>query len=114
MRSFEIAIALAQQALEALRAAPFALIAKEDAKENSVEYDLSTSSSGPGKVDLLEPEFRLGNVNYERKVEITTIPPTLKGGTPVGLKHVKVTVKWTPPDGETTTYEITTTISNIN
>ncbi len=114
MRNKEIAIALAQQAVEALRASPYDLLDdadQSDMKERSIEYDLNTSS---GLSDLLEPAFNAGGVKYERKVEVTNVPPVQSEGTPICLKHIRVQVKWTTPDGEKLNYEITTAISNFN
>lgn len=112
MRDYEIAIALARQAIEVLRAAPFELIDEEDAAENSSEYDLNNSS---GPEDLLQPEFNVNNIKYTRKVEVKNVPSPDPAGTPLGLKHVKVTVLWTTIDGkEVPPYEITTTIANMN
>ena len=114
MRNKEIAIALAQQAVEALRASPFGLLDdadQPDSKERSVEYDLNNSS---GLTDLLEPAFNAGGVKYNRLVEVTDVPPVNGEGTPICLKHVRVLVQWAPPDGEKLSYEITTAISNFN
>jgi len=111
MRNYEIAIALAQQAIEVLRAAPFCLIDDEDAKEKSVETDLNTSK---GDNDILEPTYSTGGVKYERKVEVTNVPPLIKDGTPVNLKHVRVIVKWVTPDNDKANYEVTTTIADLN
>jgi len=118
-RDYEIAIALAQQAIDALRAAPFATIDDADSKKaggsgsyESVETDLNNDN---GKNDLLKPKFILGNVTYERNVEVCDVEPKNKKGPPLGLKYVKVTVTWKTPDGEEIQpYEITTTIADLN
>ncbi|RCK80889.1 MAG: hypothetical protein OZSIB_2777 [Candidatus Ozemobacter sibiricus] len=113
-RTFEIAIGLAQQAVEALRAAPFELIDDADAPGHSVEEDLNTANGG---TDLYEPVFISNNVRYERKVEVENVPPAndVKGATPVGLKAVRVTVKWKgPEDDAPEPFVITTTIANLN
>jgi len=111
MRNYEIAITLAQQAIEVLRAAPFQTIDDADAGRDSVESDLNSQN---GSSDLLEPTHQAGSIKYDRKVEVTDIPPMEKDGTPPGLKHVKVSVSWTPPDEEKITYELTSTIADTN
>jgi len=113
-RTYETAIGLAQQAVEVLRAAPFVTIDDEDAPGRSVEEDLNTSN---GENDLLEPVFISNNIKYERKVEVVNVPPAnnVKGATPVGLKAVRVTVKWKGTEDEhAEPYIITTTIANLN
>lgn len=113
-RTYEIAIGLAQQAVEVLRAAPFYVIDDQDAPGRSVEEDLNTSS---GDNDFLEPVFISNNVRYERKVEVVNVPPenSAEGATPVGLKAIRVTVKWKGPEDEhAEPYIITSTIANLN
>ena len=109
MREYEIAIALAQQAIEALRAARFDLLDDADAGELSVETDFNTAK---GVHDLFEPMFMSGEVRYDRSVLVEDFPAAETDGTPPGLKYVKVTVKWAAPDGERLAYEVTTTVAN--
>ena len=111
MRSFETAVALAQQAIELMRASPYDQLDDADAKDNSVEYDLNNSNNG---IDLMEPTFNAGSIKYTRKVEVTNVPGANSDGTPIKLKLVKVSVKWVTPDGDHVPYEITTTISDLN
>lgn len=112
MRDYEIAIALARQAIEVLRSAPFELIDDADAGPDSIEHDLNT---GSGDGDLLEPEFTVNMIRYERSVEVLNVEPIEEDGIPPGLKYVKVIVHWQAPDGtEIVPYEIVTTISNLN
>jgi prepilin-type N-terminal cleavage/methylation domain-containing protein len=112
MRDWEIAISLAQQAVEVLRASPFALLDDEDAGENSAERDLNHDA---GPRDLLKPTFVVNGITYQRTVEVTNVAPPDPKGTPIGLKYVKISVKWKPPDGENIPpYEIITTIADIN
>jgi hypothetical protein len=112
MRNYEIAIALAQQAIEAVRAVPFDLIDEDDAGQDSIEADLN--NAGGNESDLFLPSFQTNMVKYERKVEITAVPPQVEDGTPVRLKHVRVTVNWQPPDGDSLSYEISTLVSDVN
>lgn len=112
LRNSEIAVALAQQAIEACRGAPFALLDDADARENSLEYDFNNSHSG---IDLYEPNFVSGQVKYDRKVEVVDVQPVISGGTPLGLKHVTVKVQLTLQNGEKPSpLIVTATISNLN
>lgn len=111
MRNYELAVSLAQQAIEAVRAAPFELLDDADAGAKSVETDFNTLNAG---VDLFKPSFNTNSIRYNRLLEIDDIPPKVKDGTPVRLKLVRVVVSWKPPEGDKVTYEITTTVSDIN
>ncbi|MBI3038730.1 type II secretion system protein [bacterium] len=111
MKDNEIAVALAQQAIEVLRSAPFSTIDDADAKEVSVEKDLNSSL---GKFDLYDPKFMAGPVNFDRSVEVIDVPSAPNIETPLGLKFVRVIVKWVSPEGGNLSYELTTTIANLN
>ena len=111
MRDYEIAIALAQQAVEVLRAAPFSTIDDADFGKGSLETDLNTDN---GQGDTFGPEFVSGVTTYRRTVEVTEVPNVIENAK-LHLKHVKVSVKWQPPDGgDVPPYEITTTIADLN
>ncbi len=119
MRDYEIAIVLAQQAIDILRAAPFDTIDDKDedkfekgSKFKSVERDLMTKE---GENDPLVPIFEAGNIKYERNVEVLDVPPAEKDGPSPGLKHVRVSVSWKSPEGEyVPPFEITTMITDLN
>jgi prepilin-type N-terminal cleavage/methylation domain-containing protein len=111
MRNYELAIALSQQAIEALRAAPYDLLDDKDAGDKSVEYDLNNNANG---IDLLRPTFKADLLEYTRKVVVEDVPPKQKDGTPVRLKHVTVTVSWLPPESDTMKYTISTLIADLN
>ncbi|MBF0501225.1 MAG: prepilin-type N-terminal cleavage/methylation domain-containing protein [Candidatus Riflebacteria bacterium] len=110
MRNSEIAIVLAQQAIEVLRAAPYSMIDDADASD-SVELDLNTDS-GPN--DLLKPVLMAGPIKYERKVEVTELPNAVKDGMSPRLKFVRVIVTWGRPEEKKVTFELSTTIADLN
>ncbi|MBF0407284.1 MAG: hypothetical protein HQM10_08020 [Candidatus Riflebacteria bacterium] len=112
LKNKEIAIALAQQAVEVLRAAPFSLVDDADAGNNSVEADLNTDS---GPTDLLEPLYTAGAFSYSRKVEVKTVPIESKEKNAKSpLKHVSVTVSWKSADGQDEEISLSTAIADLN
>lgn len=112
LRDYEIAIALAQQAIEILRGAPFSTLDDADAGSESLEADFNTDS-GPG--DQFVPVFITNNIRYERKVEVTEAPSSKETTPGIGLKCVRVSVKWFTPTGEDIQpFEIVTTIADCN
>ena len=112
MRNYEIAISFAQQAIEAFRAVPFEMLDNTDCGDKSLEADFNTENPG---YDLFKPTLQAGNILYERNVNVESVDSTdAKKGIAPRLKYLHVTVKWAPPDGERLTYEMTTTIADIN
>lgn len=112
LRDYSVAVALAQQAIEIARAAPFKLLDDADAKNDSVETDLNTAS---GDNDALVPEFESGGIKYQRSVEIHDVMALEDNSRPIGLKHVKVTVNWKPLDGgKPEPFVVSTTIADMN
>ena len=112
LRDYSIAVALAQQAIEIARAAPFKLLDDADAGSNSVESDLNTSS---GDNDALDPVFESGGIKYQRTVEIRDVMALEDDSRPIGLKHFKVTVIWKPLDGgKPEPFIVSTTIADMN
>ncbi|HNV71554.1 MAG TPA: prepilin-type N-terminal cleavage/methylation domain-containing protein [Candidatus Ozemobacteraceae bacterium] len=112
MRNFEYAIALAQQAVEVLRASPFDTLDSLDAQKKSLEEDFNQDDPEP---DLYRRTTRIGEIVYERTVTVEEVRNAdEKKGINPRLKYVLVTVAWTPPDGERLTYKLTTTIADLN
>lgn len=112
MRNYEVAISFAQQAIEAFRAAPFDTLDNADCGDKSLEADFNTETPG---IDLFKPTLQAGNILYERSVNVESVDTAdAKKGAAPRLKYLHVTVKWAPPDGERLTYEMTTTIADIN
>lgn len=111
LRDYSVAVALAQQAIEIVRCAPYELLHKKDAGENSVEVDLNTSI---GHNDYLYPEFKSGNTLYKRTVKITDVPSREDPERSVGLKHVRVKVEWTTDGAKAEPFVMETTVANMN
>ncbi len=112
LRDYSIAVALAQQALEIARSAPFYLLDDADAGRNSVETDLNTASDNS---DQLSPDFESGGIRYRREVEIGDVMAAEDNKRPIGLKLIKVTVDWKPLDGgKAEPFVVTSTIANMN
>lgn len=112
LRDYSVAVALAQQAVEIARSAPFALLDDSDAGANSVEIDLNTAVD---QNDSLNPDFNSGGIKYHRVVEITDVKAAEDKDRSIGLKLVKVTVEWKPLDGgKPEPFVIMSTIANMN
>ncbi len=112
LRDYSIAVALAQQAVEIARSAPFYLLDDADAGRNSVETDLNTASDNN---DQLSPDFESGGIKYRREVEIADVMAAEDDKRPIGLKSIKVTVDWKPLDGgKPEPFVVTSTIANMN
>jgi len=114
VRNFELAVALAGQAIEAARAARFRELGGE--KELRKDTLAADFQSGNDPYDLpsaegFQPVIRLGGVDFKRTVKITECP-SLINGLKSGLKLVNVTVQWrATEDGEMLTYEAATAIA---
>lgn len=112
LRDYSVAVALAQQAVEISRSAPFSLLDDADAGANSVETDLNSAS---GANDQMVPEFDSGGIKYSRKVEISDVMASEDKQRPIGLKMIRVTVNWKPVDGgKPEPFIINSTIANMN
>ncbi len=112
LRDYSVAVALAQQAIEIARAAPFKLLDDADAGVDSVENDLNASS---GVDDALNPVFESGGIKYQRQVEIRDVMASEDDTRPIGLKFLKVTVNWKPLDGgKVEPFIVSTTIADMN
>lgn len=112
MRDYSVAVALAQQAIEIVRSAPFEILDDADALANSVETDLNTVADAN---DTIIPEFNSGNTGYKRKVIITDIMSKEDPKLPAGIKHVEVIVEWSSSDGgKADPFVLQTTVANMN
>lgn len=112
LRDYSVAVALAQQAIEIARSAPFKLLDDADSGKDSVETDLNTHS---GDNDALSPIFESGGIKYDRKVEIVDIMAAEDKARPIGMKQFTVTVIWQPLDGgKVEPFVVTTTIADMN
>ena len=112
LRDYSVAVALAQQAIEIARSAPFKLLDDADAGKDSVENDLN---SKVGEDDPFVPGFESEGIMYDRKVEIDDVMAAEDKNRPIGLKLIKVTVNWKPLDGgQHDPFIVTTTIADMN
>lgn len=111
-KNYEVAIALAQQAIEAIKSTPFEIIDDSDFGNDSFESDLNKNN---GKFDLFESELVIDGVKYTRKVEIKNVPLSNYPNVKSQLKAVKVTIKREAPNEYSVEpLVITTAIANIN
>lgn len=111
VRNYETAIFLANQGIEAVRAARSRELGIDgDNRKNTLLADFSSSDNvfdknGEGFV----PVIKIGNVEYRRKISIKDIPsdnPDLE----TGLKLIRVTVTWkSGDDGRPMNFEAVTT-----
>lgn len=112
LRDYSVAVALAQQAVEIVRSAPYRLLDDADAGKDSVETDLNSLA---GENDPFVPEIESGGIKYERKVEINDVMALEDKERPIGLKLLKVTVIWKPLDGGSPEpFVVTTTVADMN
>ncbi len=112
LRDYSVAVALAQQAVEVVRSAPFKLLDDADAGKDSVETDFNSAA---GENDPFIPIIESGGIKYERKVEISDVMAREDKTRPIGLKLLKVTVIWKPLDGgNPDPFVVTTTVADMN
>lgn len=107
-----MAVALAQQALEIARSAPFDILDDEDAGDNSLETDFNTFN---GENDLIVPDYDSGFVKYHRSVEIRDVKASTDSKRSIGLKTITVTVEWKTKDtGKNEKFITSSSIADIN
>lgn len=112
LRDYSIAVALAQQAIEVARAAPYKILDEVDAGEESLEYNFNNIQEVNNQFGSV---FESNHIRYKRKVQIDDVMAAEDKECPVGLKRVKVTVEWQPPDGgKAEPFKIETLISDLN
>lgn len=114
VRNYETAIFLANQAIEAVRAARSRELGIDgDNRKNTLLADFSSSDNvfdknGEGFL----PVVKVGNVEYRRNISIKDIPSD-NNDLETGLKLVKVTVSWkSTDDGRPLIFEAVTTHCN--
>lgn len=115
VRNYETAIALAMQALEAVRAARFREIgAERDGRKDTLLADFMSSKNpyDSDKGEGFTPLVKVGNTEFRRDLRIVDCPSKLKGFAS-RLKLVQVRVTWkAPEDGAPVTFEAATTIAD--
>lgn len=111
VRNFETAIFLANQAIEAIRAARSRELGVDsDKRKNTLLADFSSGDNvfdqkGEGFV----PVVKIGNIEYRRTISIKDIPSDNKD-LESGLKLIRVTVSWkASDDGKPVVFEAITT-----
>ncbi|MFZ2958429.1 MAG: hypothetical protein WA705_16200 [Candidatus Ozemobacteraceae bacterium] len=115
VRNYEIAVMLATQALEAVRAARFREIGSDrDGRKDTLLADFSSSQNvfdgekGEGFVPLV----KIGDVEFRRELHILDCPSKIEGFASV-LKLVQVRVTWkAPEDGTSLVFEAATTVAD--
>ncbi len=116
VRDYEVAVALATQAIEAVRAARHReLGADKDGRKDSLLYDFNNlgqpfdDEAGEGFV----PVVKVGPVEFKREISITDCP-SLLDGLPSGCKFVRVTIRWkAQEDGAPMVFEAATTHADV-
>ena len=112
LRDYSVAVALAQQAIEISRSAPFDLLDDENAGNNSLETDFNSVN---GENDLIVPDYDSGFVKYHRNVEIHDVKAATDENRSIGLKTIKVTVEWKSVyTGRLEKFVVNSTIADIN
>ncbi len=112
LRDYNVAVALAQQALEIARSSPYDLLDDETAGANSLETDFNSVN---GDNDLIVPDYDSGFVKYHRNVEIRDVKASTDQNRSIGLKTIKVTVEWKSPEtGKKEVFVVSSSIADIN
>ena len=115
VRSFETAIYLANQAVEAIRAARTRELGK-DGKVNKntllADFESAKNIYDQKNHEGFVPIIEIGGIEYKRKISIQDCPsknPQIKSG----LKLIKVLVSWkAKEDGKPVFFEVVTTHSD--
>lgn len=112
---YEIAISLANQAVEAMRAARFREVGSDkDGRRDTLVNDFGTAANpfDQGLGERFVPQFDIKGVKYEREVSVTDVP-SKQPGQPSYLKLARVRVRWKAPEsGEALVYEVVTTLAD--
>jgi cytoskeletal protein RodZ len=111
VRNYETAVFLANQAIEAVRAARSRELGSDnDKRKNTLIADFSSATNifdhknGEGFVPVIE----IGGIEYKRKISIVDIPSSNKSISPE-LKLIKVLVSWKArDDGKPIHFEVVT------
>ena len=111
VRNFEAAIMMANQAIEAVRAARFREIGSDDgSRKDTLLADFSSAKnpfdgqSGEGFVPIIS----VGGVEFRREVSVKDLSSDLSGFD-AGVKLVRVLISWkSPDDGMPMTFEAVT------
>ena len=112
VRNYENAIFLANEAVEAVRAARARELGSDSDKVKGHNTLLADFNSAGNKYDKdpggFVPEIEVGGIKYKRKVTIEDVPSTNKN-LPSSLKMIHVNVSWkASEDGAPVEFEIVT------
>lgn len=113
-RDFETAVALAAQAVEAVRAARFQQIgATKDIRRDTLVGDFNSEREVYDSNEGFIPVAKIGRTEFKREISVTDCPSKI-GGVPSGLKVIRVVVTWrATEDGTPLTFETVTTQSDL-
>ena len=112
VRNYENAIFLANEAIEAVRAARARELGSDSDKVKGHNTLLADFNSAGNRYDKdpggFVPEVEIGGIKYKRKVSIEDVPSTNKN-LPSSLKMIHVNVSWkASEDGAPVEFEIVT------
>jgi len=111
-RNYETAVSLANQAIEAVRAARFREIGKnKDARKDTLLADFNSAGNvyDGEKGEGFIPVIKVGGTEFRREISVTDCP-SLIDGLPSGLKLIRVTIQWkASEDGYPMIFEAVTT-----
>jgi cytoskeletal protein RodZ len=111
VRSYETAVFLANQAIEAIRAARSTEIGSDkDKSSQTLMGDFSSSKDTfDDNYDGFVPSVEIGGIIYKRKVSVENID-SMNADIQTGLKIVRVNVSWqAAEDGAPVEFEVVTT-----
>ncbi len=113
-RDFETAVALAAQAVEAVRAARFQQIgASKDIRRDTLMEDFNSEREVYDSNEGFAPVVKIGRTEFKRELSVTDCPSKIDG-VPSGLKVVRVVVTWrATEDGTPLTFETVTTQADL-
>jgi len=114
VRNYENAIFLANQAVEAVRAARSSELGTDgDPGHNTLLADFKAADNQYDKnPDGFVPVVEIGGVEYRRTISIKDVPSSSKDF-PSGLKLIRVNVAWkSTDDGKPVEFEVVTTHSD--
>ena len=114
VRNYEIAVALANQALEAARTARWREIGTTgDGRKDTLVQDFASAENifDSDKGEGFVPVVKFGNVEFTREVRVLDVPSRQKDFR-TGLKLIRVIVQWkAPDDGAPLSFEVVSALA---
>lgn len=112
VRNYEVAVSIAYQALDAIRAARFReLGADRDGRKDTLLADFQNPNNmfDGEKGEGFIPVVTVRDVEFKRQVFISDCPSNIDG-VASGLKLIRILITWkAPEDGSAMTFEVVTT-----